>query len=86
LLDPIARNKNVSTVPIIETIDDSTLEMKGVAIDDIQVGGFGWNLIFQWFYSARSIKSREHKTDPIKSPTMAGKFNFIVIGINRVVI
>ena len=39
LLDPIARNPNVSTVPIIETIDYVNFALTGSKIDQIQVGG-----------------------------------------------
>jgi glycosyltransferase involved in cell wall biosynthesis len=33
LLDPIARNSNVSVVPLIEAIDDNTFEMHGTPIE-----------------------------------------------------
>lgn len=47
LLDPIAKNANVSTVPVIEDIDDSTFELGAYGIDTIQVGGFDWDLIYR---------------------------------------
>ncbi len=34
LIDPIARNPNISTVPFIESIDDNTFEFMGTAIAD----------------------------------------------------
>ena len=42
LIDPIARNSNVSTVPFIEIIDDNTFALTGTPIQEIQVGGFDW--------------------------------------------
>lgn len=33
LIDPIARNSNVSTVPLIESIDDNTFAMHGTPIE-----------------------------------------------------
>jgi polypeptide N-acetylgalactosaminyltransferase len=48
LVDPIARNPNVSTVPLIEIIDDNTFQLHSTPIESVQVGGFDWNLIFDW--------------------------------------
>ena len=48
LIDPIARNPNISTVPLIEIIDDSTFQLYSTPIESVQVGGFDWNLIFDW--------------------------------------
>lgn len=73
LLDPIARNPKASVVPLIEIIDDSTFEFHATPIQNIQVGGFDWNLIFNWHVTPeREMKRRQNKTDPIRSPTMAG--------------
>jgi polypeptide N-acetylgalactosaminyltransferase len=77
LIDPIARNKNVSTVPLIEIIDDNTFQLYSTAIESIQVGGFDWNLIFDWHPVPRKeMERRKKKTDPIRSPTMAGNQSF----------
>lgn len=73
LLDPIARNPKAAIVPLIEIIDDSTFQFTGTPIQNIQVGGFDWNLIFNWHVTPeREMKRRQKKTDPIRSPTMAG--------------
>ncbi|CAF0728997.1 unnamed protein product [Didymodactylos carnosus] len=73
LLDPIARNPKVAVVPIIEIIDDNTFHLVSTPIQNIQVGGFDWNLIFNWHVTPdREMKRRTKKTDPIRSPTMAG--------------
>jgi len=67
LLDPIARNPKVAVVPLIEIIDDSTFQLTGTPIQNIQVGGFDWNLIFNWHVTPeREMKRRQKKTDPIR--------------------
>lgn len=73
LIDPIARNPNVSTVPLIEIIDDNTFQLYSTPIESVQVGGFDWNLIFDWHVVPKyEMARRKHRTDPIRSPTMAG--------------
>lgn len=68
LIDPIARNPNVSTVPLIEIIDDNTFQMHSTPIESIQVGGFDWNLIFDWHVvPKREMERRKSRTDPIRS-------------------
>lgn len=67
LLDPIARNRKASVVPLIEIISDSTFEFHTTAIESIQVGGFDWNLIFNWHMTPkREMERRTNKTDPIR--------------------
>ena len=73
LIDPIARNPNVSTVPLIEIIDDNTFQLYSTPIESVQVGGFDWSLIFDWHPVPKyEMERRKQKTDPIRSPTMAG--------------
>jgi polypeptide N-acetylgalactosaminyltransferase len=68
LLDPIARNPKAAVVPLIEIIDDSTFQVIGTPIQNIQVGGFDWNLIFNWHVTPeKEMKRRQKKTDPIRS-------------------
>jgi polypeptide N-acetylgalactosaminyltransferase len=68
LLDPIARNNNASTVPLIEIIDDNTFQLHSTAIESIQVGGFDWNLIFDWHVVPKSeMQRRKTKIEPIRS-------------------
>jgi polypeptide N-acetylgalactosaminyltransferase len=58
----------VAVVPLIEIIDDSTFQLTGTPIQNIQVGGFDWNLIFNWHVTPeREMKRRLKKTDPIRS-------------------
>lgn len=67
LLDPIARNPKAAVVPLIEIIDDSTFQVIGTPIQNIQVGGFDWNLIFNWHVTPEhEMKRRKKKTDPIR--------------------
>jgi polypeptide N-acetylgalactosaminyltransferase len=80
LIDPIARNPNVSTVPIIETISDRTFEYHSTALKYLQVGGFNWNLIYTWHnIPEREWKRRKQITDPVRSPTMAGLIKFLIM-------
>ena len=66
-MDPIARNPKVAVVPLIEIIDDSTFQLTGTPIQNIQVGGFDWNLIFNWHVTPeKEMKRRQKKTDPIR--------------------
>ncbi|XP_046452911.1 putative polypeptide N-acetylgalactosaminyltransferase 9 isoform X8 [Daphnia pulex] len=71
LLDRIARNVTYVVTPIIDVIDDSTFQYHygpGVA-----VGGFDWNLQFNWHaIPEHEKKRRQHSADPAYSPTMAG--------------
>ncbi len=63
---------------MIETIDDNTLGFGSSPIDYISVGGFDWNLIFNWHSAPRrDMESRKHKTDPVRTPTMAGKIKIL---------
>ena len=48
LIDPIAKNPNVSSVPVIETIDYIDFSVSNSSIDQILVGGFNWNLVFEY--------------------------------------
>lgn len=60
-------------MPLIEIIDDNTFQLYSTPIESVQVGGFDWNLIFDWHPVPRNeMERRKHKTDPIRSPTMAG--------------
>jgi polypeptide N-acetylgalactosaminyltransferase len=80
LIDPIARNSNVSTVPLIESIDDATFEFGITSIDSVSVGGFDWNLIFNWHTAPkRDMLNRSSKIGSVRSPTMAGKIFFCKI-------
>ncbi|CAF2632696.1 unnamed protein product [Rotaria sp. Silwood2] len=73
LLGPISQNRTIIVTPIIETIDDTTFQYRSIATSDISVGGFDWNLQFNWYaISDRERERRKHHLEPIRTPTMAG--------------
>jgi len=71
LLDRIARNSTTVVCPIIDIISDDTLTYQKSSY--LAVGGFDWNLVFNWHgVPDREKKRREHQAMPAHSPTMAG--------------
>lgn len=49
LIDPLAKNHNASTIPVVDGLDGNTLEFKyNPDPETYMVGGFGWNLIYKW--------------------------------------
>ena len=74
LLARIHANSRAVVCPVIDVISDKTFEYhyKGDA-NSISVGGFDWNLQFNWHtIPERERKRRKQATDPLRSPTMAG--------------
>lgn len=74
LLARIHANSHAVVCPVIDVISDKTFEYhyKGDA-NSVSVGGFDWNLQFNWHsIPDREKKRRKHITDPLRSPTMAG--------------
>ncbi|XP_032517064.1 putative polypeptide N-acetylgalactosaminyltransferase 9 isoform X1 [Danaus plexippus] len=73
LLDRIARNKTNVVCPVIDVIDDNTLEYHYRDSTSVNVGGFDWNLQFNWHpVPARERARHKHTAEPVWSPTMAG--------------
>ncbi|GAB6030360.1 Putative polypeptide N-acetylgalactosaminyltransferase 9 [Chamberlinius hualienensis] len=73
LLDRIGRNSTTVVCPVIDVIDDATLEYMHRDASGTNVGGFDWNLQFNWHgIPEREKKRRKHPSDPVYSPTMAG--------------
>jgi polypeptide N-acetylgalactosaminyltransferase len=73
LLDPISENHTNVVTPMIDTIDDMTLKYHFGSANQINVGGFNWNLQFNWHaLPEREKKRRKHPLEPVRSPTMAG--------------
>lgn len=73
LLGPISENSTTVITPIIEPIDDNTLKYKAFDVKHISVGGFDWNLQFNWHaLSERDHSRRKTPLEPARSPTMAG--------------
>lgn len=74
LLSRIHQDDTAVVCPVIDVISDKTFEYhyKGDA-SAISVGGFDWNLQFNWHaVPDREKKRRKHPYDPLRSPTMAG--------------
>lgn len=74
LLARIQQDSRAVVCPVIDVISDKTFEYhyKNDA-DSISVGGFDWNLQFNWHnVPERERKRRQNAFDPIRSPTMAG--------------
>lgn len=71
LLDRIARNTTTVVCPVIDVIDDTTLQYHYHDSTGVQVGGFDWNLQFNW-HPVPDIERKRHKdpSEPVFSPTM----------------
>ncbi|KAL7647433.1 UNVERIFIED_CONTAM: hypothetical protein RMT77_001029 [Armadillidium vulgare] len=73
LLQRIKENRRAVVVPIIEVIDDKTLEYYSGNGRYFQVGGFTWSGHFTWIdVSIEEVKRRGSPVAPTRSPTMAG--------------
>lgn len=57
LLDRIARNSTTVVCPVIDVIDDTTMEYHWRDSGGVNVGGFDWNLQFNW----HAVPERERK-------------------------
>ncbi|XP_021925113.1 putative polypeptide N-acetylgalactosaminyltransferase 9 isoform X3 [Zootermopsis nevadensis] len=70
LMDRIARDPTTVVCPIIDTIADDSFEYRA---NGYQVGGFAWNLQFNWHaVPERERKKHKNSAEPVWSPTMAG--------------
>lgn len=73
LLDRIAENRSNVVTPIIDVLSDETLRYQWSSARSTSVGGFDWNLQFNWHaIPERERKRRKSEVDPVWSPTMAG--------------
>lgn len=73
LLDRIARDSTTVVCPVIDVIDDTTLEYHFRDSTGVNVGGFDWNLQFNWHAVPESEKKKhKNSAEPVWSPTMAG--------------
>ncbi|XP_063842442.1 putative polypeptide N-acetylgalactosaminyltransferase 9 isoform X7 [Scylla paramamosain] len=71
LLDRIGRNWTSAVTPVIDVISDDTLEYTYSSF--VAVGGFDWNLQFNWHAIPSKERARhQHPAEPVRSPTMAG--------------
>jgi polypeptide N-acetylgalactosaminyltransferase len=73
LLDRIAKDSTNVVCPVIDTINDQTFEFHFGDSSAVQVGGFSWDLVFNW-HSVPQAERMRHKdmSEPVASPTMAG--------------
>ncbi|CAH0560779.1 unnamed protein product [Brassicogethes aeneus] len=74
LLAPIYRDRKIMTVPIIDGIDHKTFQYKPVYGQDRHFRGiFEWGMLYKENeVPRRELKTREHNSEPYKSPTHAG--------------
>ncbi|XP_064456524.1 polypeptide N-acetylgalactosaminyltransferase 5-like [Ornithodoros turicata] len=73
LLDRVGRSSTTVVCPVIDVINDTTFEYFAGKPDVVQVGGFGWNLQFDWHLPPeREVKRRKFVWEPLRSPAMAG--------------
>ncbi|KAG4066660.1 hypothetical protein HA402_007296 [Bradysia odoriphaga] len=73
LLDRIARNSTTVVCPVIDVIDDTTMEYHWRDSGGVNVGGFDWSLQFNWHaVPERERKRHKSSAEPVYSPTMAG--------------
>ena len=73
LLARIKENNKAFVVPIIDVIDDKTLEYYHGNGNYFQVGGFTWSGHFTWVdISPSELARRGSPIAPTRSPTMAG--------------
>lgn len=71
LVQRIKENRNVFICPVIDIINDKTLEYNAVDPYFFQLGGFDWTGHFTWI-NRREIDAQREPTKATKSPTMAG--------------
>ncbi|CAH7156335.1 inactive polypeptide N-acetylgalactosaminyltransferase-like protein 5 [Phodopus roborovskii] len=70
LLDAIAKNHKMVVCPLIDAIDDITLNYTA---SPLVRGAFDWNLIFRWDnVFSYELDGPEGQSKPIRSPAMAG--------------
>ncbi|KAG5308303.1 GALT7 acetylgalactosaminyltransferase, partial [Acromyrmex insinuator] len=74
LLAPIAENRNVMTVPVIDGIDHKTFEYRPVYQEGhLYRGIFEWGMLYKENeLPRREAKTRAHDSMPYRSPTHAG--------------
>jgi polypeptide N-acetylgalactosaminyltransferase len=73
LVDRIARDPTTVVCPVIDVIDDDTLEYHYRDSTGVNVGGFDWNLQFNWHsIPERERKKHNNSAEAVASPTMAG--------------
>lgn len=73
MVDLIKKDRTTVVCPIIDVIDDKSLQYMGTSSDFYQIGGFNWKGEFIWINPPETWrKARKSKAEPMRSPTMAG--------------
>lgn len=67
LLDRIAQNSTTVVCPVIDVIDDTTLEYHWRDSGGVNVGGFDWSLQFNW----HAVPERERKRHKVRVPKLS---------------
>ncbi|XP_041365720.1 probable N-acetylgalactosaminyltransferase 9 isoform X2 [Gigantopelta aegis] len=70
ILARIKENRKTIICPIIDSINDNTLEYSKNG--GYNIGGFSWSMHFTWRDIPQRLQANRKYTDPIESPTMAG--------------
>ncbi|XP_041365092.1 polypeptide N-acetylgalactosaminyltransferase 13-like [Gigantopelta aegis] len=70
ILARIKENRKTIICPIIDAINDNTLEYSKNG--GYNIGGFSWHMHFTWRDIPERLRINRNYTDPIESPTMAG--------------
>nr|XP_002124597.3 polypeptide N-acetylgalactosaminyltransferase 4 [Ciona intestinalis] len=72
LLEAISLDKTVVAIPVTDDIDSKTFQYYFGAYTP-SIGGFTWQLYFQWRYmSEEQEQSRKNLAEPIMTPTISG--------------
>ncbi|XP_022838081.1 putative polypeptide N-acetylgalactosaminyltransferase 9 [Spodoptera litura] len=73
LLQCIKENPTRVVSPVVDHIHDTTFEYIAQTIDDLRIGGFKWDLKFEWIGVPRAvIEKRSNIYAPIATPTISG--------------
>jgi polypeptide N-acetylgalactosaminyltransferase len=73
LLDRIARNSSSVVSPVLDLIRDSDFYYFFIKTEIFPVGGFNWNLQFEWNQRPLSENDwRSNAAEPTRTPTIAG--------------
>lgn len=73
LVELIRKDRKTVVCPIIDVIDDKSMQYMGTSADFYQIGGFNWKGEFIWINVPEEWReARKSRADPVRSPTMAG--------------
>lgn len=62
LLSRIQENSSNVVYPVIDSLDDDTFQYLRLSMDPPQVGGFGWDLMFNWHVAPdKEIERVQHQ-------------------------